>query len=88
MYLNTASRKRVVMPALKVFWEHLGVIGRAPVPVATKLACYGAMGGYVTSRVARLIGQGRFNRHFWDEARLVADGVSLMLSRQLRGRTE
>jgi glycosyltransferase involved in cell wall biosynthesis len=88
MYLNTASRRRVVMPALKVFWEHLGVIGRGPIGWVQKLACYGAMGGYVASRVTRLIGQGRFNRHFWDEARLVADGVSLMLSRQLRGRTE
>jgi glycosyltransferase involved in cell wall biosynthesis len=81
MYLSTANRK-VVMPALKVFWEHLGVIRRAPIPVGRKLACYGAMGGYVTSRVSRLLGQGRFNRHFWDEARLVVDGLSFMLMRQ------
>jgi glycosyltransferase involved in cell wall biosynthesis len=80
MYLNTASRRRVVMPALNLFWQHLGVIRRATVGWRQKLSCFGAMGGYVATRVSRLIGQGQFNRHFWDEARLVADGISLMLS--------
>jgi glycosyltransferase involved in cell wall biosynthesis len=81
MYLNTASHRQVVLPGLNLFYQHLKLIRLAPISARRKVSAYLAMGGYVSSRIKRHLEQGQLNRHIWDEARLMADALGLMLWR-------
>lgn len=78
MYLNTASRNKVVLPGINLFAQHLSAIRSAPLGPTQKLRCLAAMGGYLGCRVRRAVTSGSLNRHVWDEARHVADALALM----------
>lgn len=46
---------RRMPPSLRLILEHVAAIGRAKLPPLKKLACLSAMGGYVGSRLGRMI---------------------------------